>query len=385
MRREAFTLIELLVVMVIIALLVGLLLPALGRAREEARKTQCRSNLRQIGLAITMYSNDNRGYTPAIYGVAADQTNQLKHRTDNSRNIGFERIAPQLLMVPRYDYTSLAAWASDLATGLTYPDGKGAAIVSGLGLVYAGGYLTQQGASVLQCPSLAMGATGDDPWPWVADSDGNPTADQTRDRFNDLRSWKDDAVFLTSNGKIAWGHTHQNFGLNDTNTMYGDYSYWLSPYQSNGGGAVGPSWTNEDCGYNNGNPQACILIANYMLRPDKTNTYTYNSYGVDRIAGKAVASDAIWGWPWRTSIRTAFVPVVWNTESMLTSRHFYSNHDMAYNVLFADGSVKSFSDAGGSIASELRREQIRLSGSTPSLEFIAGLYGRYLDPMYAQD
>jgi len=56
--RKGFTLIELLVVMVIIALLIGLLLPALSRAKEEARKTQCRSNMRQIGMAVTMYAND---------------------------------------------------------------------------------------------------------------------------------------------------------------------------------------------------------------------------------------------------------------------------------------------------------------------------------------
>ena len=68
MAKRGFTLIELLVVMVIIALLVGLLLPALGRAKEEARKTQCRSNLRQIGLATTMYTNDNKGWTPVVYG-----------------------------------------------------------------------------------------------------------------------------------------------------------------------------------------------------------------------------------------------------------------------------------------------------------------------------
>jgi len=68
MERKAFTLIELLVVMVIIALLIGLLLPALARAKEEARKTQCRSNLRQIGLGIEMYANDNGGWSPEIAG-----------------------------------------------------------------------------------------------------------------------------------------------------------------------------------------------------------------------------------------------------------------------------------------------------------------------------
>jgi len=68
MRKQGFTLIELLVVMVIIALLIGLLLPALSRAKEAARKTQCRSNLRQIGLAVEMYANDNGGWTPAVGG-----------------------------------------------------------------------------------------------------------------------------------------------------------------------------------------------------------------------------------------------------------------------------------------------------------------------------
>jgi len=54
--------------MVIIALLIGLLLPALSRAKEEARKTQCRSNLRQIGLAMQMYANDNSGYAYVFGG-----------------------------------------------------------------------------------------------------------------------------------------------------------------------------------------------------------------------------------------------------------------------------------------------------------------------------
>src|SRR4051794_14619789 len=70
---RAFTLVELLVVIGIIALLVGILLPTLGKARDAAARTACMSGLRELNNALRIYAQENRDAVP-IGGIAASPT-----------------------------------------------------------------------------------------------------------------------------------------------------------------------------------------------------------------------------------------------------------------------------------------------------------------------
>jgi prepilin-type N-terminal cleavage/methylation domain-containing protein/prepilin-type processing-associated H-X9-DG protein len=108
-RQRGFTLIELLVVIAIIAVLVALLLPAVQQAREAARRTQCRNNLKQLGVALANYETSSRTYPPGRI-VYISPTDDRTASANGSATTGrgdcfsaFAQLLPQLDQSPIYD------------------------------------------------------------------------------------------------------------------------------------------------------------------------------------------------------------------------------------------------------------------------------------------
>ncbi len=89
---RAFTLIELLVVIAIIALLIGILLPALGGARDAARRVQCQANLRSTHQVVSLYAGDFDGQLPLGYRGGRVQWNTMVHSGTSNKLVLFGRL-----------------------------------------------------------------------------------------------------------------------------------------------------------------------------------------------------------------------------------------------------------------------------------------------------
>ncbi len=138
-KMRGFTLVELLVVIGIIALLIGILLPALNRACAAANTIKCSSNLRAIGQGIAMYVSENKGTLPAAYLYVGHSL------VGGSQN-------------PTTPVKGYIHWSSYLF-GSARSDAKFSSAAGGLGITSAqpGPYATASGWEVFQCPSLDNG------------------------------------------------------------------------------------------------------------------------------------------------------------------------------------------------------------------------------------
>jgi len=122
-RCGGFTLIELLVVIAIIAILAAMLLPALAKAKEKARQTQCMSNMRQLTLAHKLYTDDHEGVYMMYGKLGGDPRNLflptnpgVTYWMDTFRNEGY------LQTFGVMNCPSVTWWTNQFAIGMNYPE-----------------------------------------------------------------------------------------------------------------------------------------------------------------------------------------------------------------------------------------------------------------------
>ncbi len=139
-RFKAFTLVELLVVIGIIALLIGILLPALNKARQAAYLAKCGSNLHNIGIGIAAYVVDYKGCLPASYIYVGHAIDAMGNQTPATANKGYVHWSSFIY--------------SDLASEAKFATGPG-----GLGIVPTkpGPYADASKWGMFQCPALDEG------------------------------------------------------------------------------------------------------------------------------------------------------------------------------------------------------------------------------------
>ncbi|HSV16160.1 MAG TPA: DUF1559 domain-containing protein [Tepidisphaeraceae bacterium] len=152
-RATGFTLVELLVVIGIIAVLIGILLPALSRARENAKRIACAAQLRQLGIATRNYAADNKDALPPI--------NQDSGQVTYDANGGSVNLQRTVSFVCWGNTSTLAAMQGAADEGPNFTGKANPIVGAGIGRLSALKYLGGDIRQTCTCPSNPIGPEGD--------------------------------------------------------------------------------------------------------------------------------------------------------------------------------------------------------------------------------
>lgn len=292
-RHSAFTLIELLVVIAIIAVLIALLLPAVQQAREAARRTQCKNNLKQFGLALHNYHDSMNTFPPRHGGVNNIFTFQYAELS------GFVYLLPYIDQAPLWNQISGAPNQGGSPALATFPHPKGM-------------------LSVFLCPSA--------PIPQPITSPATVNSGQCRSYAmcvgDGVCQWHN----CNNNRGLfqaQWGQTHAMRDITDgtSNTlMLGERALFINQREILG--------TFANSGYTITNPSSCLTTV---------------SNGQYTVAGDITGPGRFWAsgyWGQWSSFNTIVAPNSPSCGNDVSFGSVSSRHVGGAHVLLADGAVR---------------------------------------------
>jgi prepilin-type N-terminal cleavage/methylation domain-containing protein/prepilin-type processing-associated H-X9-DG protein len=367
---KAFTLIELLVVIAIIAILAALLLPALAAAREKARRTACKANLQQMGIALTSYTSDYNDYLPSWSGWAGSDpaetwcSSPTCSDTHSDPGFAFPGVMykgkpsdkPMDILGGDGDNTgnpsTLAGAAipfisrcigfgwDESATTSTGDDLYCAP--NGMGMLLTSGYMAD--AAIYYCPSAK-----NMPPPYFSKDGGNPHTERAASSLGDWKSAGGRNADTLHYGDWEGAGLRFDWDNRRVYSIYSDYDYRNVPLALHNG------WhERQDRSSSRGVAGKRLLLG---VKPELAlGLHQPIFQSVKQLGARAIISDSFSKAGYRDGASTLwdFNALTGANQPTLDATAEIAGmgilaHRDAYNVLYGDGHVKAYGDPQESI------------------------------------